>query len=1762
MSDTVDTSAGLSVGDCVLSFVASTTDLDAAFQRIPEQAAAAMGKAAASVSQLGDELDATGDNMDYAGENFDKLTRKIVEGSAESRKAIAEARGEAGLLGEMFDIHLPRHVRNFVAELPGVGAALSTAFTATAVLFLLDALVQGIEKIKEFANSASAIAEAWEAVDKVQAQMFAALDDNLLKAGEHTAELTNNPLEALRLKLQLLNNQSLAKLDGELEKLGAEADKAFEKMDRNWFSKMFLGLEGAEEAKNTFDEIGKAVNDALSVRTPEAFADAMKAVDKGIDESKTKLKELEEQQKQAAIAAAAVNEGANSGPDPRAIQAFNEAIKRLEAYKNAITEAQKTEHEEADNTSLEAHLKQIAEAASAAGKEATRQSGEAKHALDDQLENIQDFASAQHTAFENHEIDLATLKASEAKATQSAAIAHEHYLQAITRIYKQAAEVVRTQASQQISAQRALADSYAKSGDAARSQLALQAKAAIEEKSSAAAMELAQKAEASQEELVTLRKKDHREAQEALNKAMDEGRERIHKITEEYGHLIEANVAKEFEATQKAVEKLTGAEEELQKAQAKLAEDKLSAYYKDQEAAITRLAQMHLISEEQKDDRLKLLEQEQANAAIQILTDQLAKEKAVMDAAQGKVDYAKANPFTVTPAQLAELQANLDKVKTAYTNTGAELVETQEKFDTQSESEESAHNSKMLASGGKYYQQALLEAMAYGQQALAEQLKQNQAALLAAEAEMTQAKARGANTDAIKKEIEALKENEKALEKEASGGKITQAQKLKNVQAALAEAQAVLAEAKAHGADTTAMEQNVRQLQQLEKATQQVTTGDKALLAQMLLVNKAQLLAAQQMLQLAKDQGLDTTAIDLNIKALKQQQVVLNQESQELPKVNRDMVELKTSVQEAATTMMNSLSTAMAAVIKGQESFGAAMEKATLSMLGQMAQHWAQYYLALAIGNMWTDPGAAAEEFAAAAALEAISGVMSGLSSGGGGGSGAAQQQGPNVGTTTASSAGGGGSNQTTSVTKLAEGGVVSKPTMISPDVMAGDSPSGGEADEAILPLSDPEAMNRISKALAPGGQSENIPQQGIDSDAIDRMTKAIAALTGTRDPSKEFNFADQATGEAPGFQFAEATAGENHGFRSGTPTVGEALGFTSVSSPPAEKREFSQSVDASPAERSGFDFRTPSTSGETQGFSTTESSPATKSEMLPGGTPSLSDKSEFSFAATPPDVDNKPGISGPTPTSDTNQPAEFKPNSPTVGDALGFSSSPPSISAQREFTSSESVATGRQGFTTAAPGEIEAPGFKSSPSTVGEALGFHFGESSAGQPREFASSAPQTVDEALGVTSFSPSISQKSDVAPLPVAASSASEKAIFSPSGEPSPSKESKFSSAPGTASVPPIASSPSATVGQALGFTSSSGSESGKHSFSPGGESSQSAKSEFSSATPTPSPVAVTSAPELASSSKESDFTFAPSVPSAREAAGFTSGEPAPGEKSVFTSSQPSETEKADFLDAQPSVSEKQNFSANTPTVGEALGFKFDTPYPGDKPVFSSGQPSAPEKPGFSLAMPSAREQLDFEASSPSTVGEALGFGFSEPRASYEGLGFSSGQPSTSAKPGFSSGVQTPSEKPPLDIAPPSAGERPGFNFNAPSIPREMPDMEALAANFGGLLSQPTLRAASDAQAPAAAVAAASPAGSSPIDLEAHMERFAEKMNAQMQPEGRSSSGGGEGDTHVHVAVKGMISPDNLTKVIKKINRAVNNRQVTLKASDSQRLTRRSQ
>jgi hypothetical protein len=208
MADSPDTAQGINVGDAVLTFLGDTTQLDVAFDRVATQAEVKMAAAAASISQVGDAADELGEELDATGENAAYAGEEIKKGMGEGRRAIGEARGEAALLGEAFGIHLPRHVRSFIAELPGVGTALSSAFAATAVFFLIDALIKGSEKLSDWIAETFIYTEAMKKSDeaiKEQNKSLLELADQidkdteaLDKFGKTQSEIKSDKVAALR----------------------------------------------------------------------------------------------------------------------------------------------------------------------------------------------------------------------------------------------------------------------------------------------------------------------------------------------------------------------------------------------------------------------------------------------------------------------------------------------------------------------------------------------------------------------------------------------------------------------------------------------------------------------------------------------------------------------------------------------------------------------------------------------------------------------------------------------------------------------------------------------------------------------------------------------------------------------------------------------------------------------------------------------------------------------------------------------------------------------------------------------------------------------------------------------------------------------------------------------------------------------------------------------------------------------------------------------------------------------------------------------------------------------------------------------------------------------------------------------------------------------------------------------------------------------------------------------------------------------------
>src|SRR3984957_9073206 len=267
--------AKLDIGDAILTFYGDTNILDAALAGIASKTQAALDPAVVSANNLAQTMVNTGQagstladaiklitppfqQSDQALQNMAFSLRNVAPASDEAGDATGrmsanfrEARGEVMLLGEATGIHLPRHVASFVASMPGIQSVLQGAFAATAVLFLIDALVKGIEKFKEWQDESHQLQLAQDAFNTTVNNVATGLEDKFLRAQIQIDELRGNHLEALRKELELIDHQQMQELQGEFQKIAQAADLMFAKLKSDWLG-LRAGSEGAKNALTDF----------------------------------------------------------------------------------------------------------------------------------------------------------------------------------------------------------------------------------------------------------------------------------------------------------------------------------------------------------------------------------------------------------------------------------------------------------------------------------------------------------------------------------------------------------------------------------------------------------------------------------------------------------------------------------------------------------------------------------------------------------------------------------------------------------------------------------------------------------------------------------------------------------------------------------------------------------------------------------------------------------------------------------------------------------------------------------------------------------------------------------------------------------------------------------------------------------------------------------------------------------------------------------------------------------------------------------------------------------------------------------------------------------------------------------------------------------------------------------------------------------------------------------------------------------------------
>jgi hypothetical protein len=241
----------IDIGDAVLTFLGDTTQLDQAFDKVGTEAPAKMAPVQAALDATSDTVSELSGHVLGLEPATEKASESFQAMGTEVRGELNEARDTTELLGEAVGVRLPRAVGRFLADLPGVGTALNAAFGAFAIIFLIEWVAKGIEKIVEMREETHKLELAQETFGAAVANSFGSLDEKLLSAQIKADELAGDHFGALKKELELIDHQSLAELEHQFQILASAADALFKQLETSWYT-FNLGSKGAEAALKDF----------------------------------------------------------------------------------------------------------------------------------------------------------------------------------------------------------------------------------------------------------------------------------------------------------------------------------------------------------------------------------------------------------------------------------------------------------------------------------------------------------------------------------------------------------------------------------------------------------------------------------------------------------------------------------------------------------------------------------------------------------------------------------------------------------------------------------------------------------------------------------------------------------------------------------------------------------------------------------------------------------------------------------------------------------------------------------------------------------------------------------------------------------------------------------------------------------------------------------------------------------------------------------------------------------------------------------------------------------------------------------------------------------------------------------------------------------------------------------------------------------------------------------------------------------------------
>src|SRR6267154_1984786 len=187
--------------------------------------------------------------------------RSGTKGMADDIKANTfEARGTLMLLGEEIGVHIPRHLQRMIAELPGVGPALATAFSSVAVLAAIEVIAKVIEKIQKYREEAQKTAEAWTQLGVETVKSSDAIRVANDKLEESLARLQGKTPNGIKTLLDEAR-KAADELADALDKDGKKMDDLIKKSGVSLFARLFEGAEGISDVQAAYTKLHESVKE-------------------------------------------------------------------------------------------------------------------------------------------------------------------------------------------------------------------------------------------------------------------------------------------------------------------------------------------------------------------------------------------------------------------------------------------------------------------------------------------------------------------------------------------------------------------------------------------------------------------------------------------------------------------------------------------------------------------------------------------------------------------------------------------------------------------------------------------------------------------------------------------------------------------------------------------------------------------------------------------------------------------------------------------------------------------------------------------------------------------------------------------------------------------------------------------------------------------------------------------------------------------------------------------------------------------------------------------------------------------------------------------------------------------------------------------------------------------------------------------------------------------------------------------------------------